>query len=243
MRRFTPLPFALVALSLGCGEPAAEEGDYPEAVAADPDHYSVEFENDLVRLVRIDYGPSESSVMHTHPANCSVALGDASWRMTDPDGEVTEDTSTLGEVSCGEATVHLPENAGSGPAELILIELEDARTAQPQPAAEQEHPDAVAADPDHYSVEFENDAVRLLRIRYGPGESSAMHHHPANCAIFLSDQPATFELPSGDVEEAEPAATGEVSCVDAETHLPTNAGEGELELILLEFKGRETLQG
>ena len=68
------------------------------------------------------------------------------------------------------------------------------------------YPDAVTADPDHYSVEFENDAVRLLRIRYGAGESSVMHHHPPNCAVFLKDQPTTFELPSGEVMEAPPPA-------------------------------------
>ena len=56
-----------------------------------------------------------------------------------------------------------------------------------------EYPDAVTADPNHYSVEFENAAARLIRITYGPGESSVMHRHPPNCAIFLRDQPVTME--------------------------------------------------
>lgn len=109
-------------------------------------------------------------------------------------------------------------------------------------ASQDEYPDAVTADPDHYTVEFENDVVRLLRIRYGPGESSAMHHHPANCAVFLKGQPGTFELPSGEVQEFPAAPAGEVTCVDAEVHLPTNRGDEELELVLLEFKGRDTLE-
>lgn len=33
-----------------------------------------------------------------------------------------------------------------------------------------EVPDAVAADPKHYSVSFENDVARFVRVRYGPGE-------------------------------------------------------------------------
>jgi len=109
------------------------------------------------------------------------------------------------------------------------------------PRAAQDHPDAVTADPDHYSVEFENDVVRLLRIQYGPGETSTMHYHPANCAIFLNDQQANFELPDGEVVEA-PMTAGEVLCADAEIHLPTNTGDAALEVILVEFKGRETLQ-
>ncbi len=87
------------------------------------------------------------------------------------------------------------------------------------------YPDAVTADPDHYTTEFENDTVRLVRIRYGPGETSVMHHHPANCVIFLKDQPTTFELPSGEVVEAPQGETGQVACGDAEAHLPTNTGD------------------
>ena len=110
-----------------------------------------------------------------------------------------------------------------------------ARTAE-------EYPDAVTADPDHYSVEFENDVARLVRIRFGAGETSVMHHHPASCNIFLINQPITLELPNGDVLENPTATTGQVQCSDAEVHLPTNTGEDALELIVLELKGREALQ-
>ncbi len=102
-----------------------------------------------------------------------------------------------------------------------------------------EAPDAVSADPQHYAVELENDVVRILRIRYGPGETSVMHRHPANCAIFLTAGGTTFELPDGETAEAswEP---GQVQCGDAEVHLPTNSGTEALELILVELKGRDT---
>ena len=39
------------------------------------------------------------------------------------------------------------------------------------------YPDAVTADPERYSVSFENDVARFLRVRYGPGEKSPMHRH------------------------------------------------------------------
>ena len=35
--------------------------------------------------------------------------------------------------------------------------------------------DAVQADPQHYTVELEDDRVRVLRARYGPGEKSVPH--------------------------------------------------------------------
>ncbi len=236
MRHAKLLPIALVSFSFGC---AGAPEEYPDSVTADPDHYSVEFENDAVRLVRIAYGPGEQSVMHRHPASCGVGLGDATWQMTDAEGTVTDDAGALGSVDCFEASVHLPENTGSEASELILIEFKEGAMAG---SASAEYPDAVTADPDHYSVEFENDVARLVRIRYGAGETSVMHHHPAHCAIFLINQPSTFELPNGDVQENQRTTTGQVQCSDAEVHLPTNTGEDALELVVLELKGREAFQ-
>ena len=105
-------------------------------------------------------------------------------------------------------------------------------------ASSQEAPDAVAADPQHYSVEFENDVVRVLRIRYGPGETSVMHRHPANCAIFITGASVTFQLPTGETVNAG-GTPGQVLCGDAEVHLPTNTGSEANEVIVVELKGRE----
>ena len=238
MRYTKLLPIALLSLYFGCGEAETPE-EYSDSVTADPDHYSVEFENDAVRLVRVSYGPGEESVMHTHPANCAVGLAGGSWEFTDPEGVVTELTLGFGETGCGEAGAHNPRNASTEVGEGILIEFKEGATAG---SATSEYPDAVTADPDHYSVEFENDVARLVRIRYGAGETSVMHSHPANCAIFLINQPTTFELPTEEVVELPTTTTGEVLCRDAEAHLPTNTGEEGLELVLLELKGREAVQ-
>ena len=105
-------------------------------------------------------------------------------------------------------------------------------------ASSQEAPDAVIADPQHYTVEFENDVIRVLRIQYGPGETSTMHRHPANCAIFITDATATFELPDGETVDASGTA-GQVLCGDAEVHLPTNDGDGPIHVIAVELKGRD----
>lgn len=105
-------------------------------------------------------------------------------------------------------------------------------------ASSQEAPEAVSADPQHYSVEFENDVIRVLRIRYGPGESSVMHRHPANCAIFITQTNGTFQLPTGETMDAV-GTPGQVLCGDAEVHLPTNTSASPFEVIVIELKGRE----
>ena len=102
-------------------------------------------------------------------------------------------------------------------------------------------PDAVSADPDHYSVSFENDLVRLLRVRYGPGEKSVLHRHSASCTVFLTDQEFNFTLPDG-TTAPDAVAAGQLGCGNANTHLPQNIGAEEAEFIMIEFKNRETFR-
>ena len=102
-------------------------------------------------------------------------------------------------------------------------------------------PDAVSADPDHYSLSFENELVRLLRVSYGPGEKSVMHRHSASCVIFLTDQTFNFTLPDGTTEPASVPA-GALGCGDGNVHLPENIGAEPAEFIMIEFKNRDVFQ-
>jgi hypothetical protein len=73
-------------------------------------------------------------------------------------------------------------------------------TAEPSPETATEEGgsgDPTVLDPDHYMTEFENDAVRIVRIKYGAGEESVMHYHPDSVAVFLTDIQAQMTLPDG----------------------------------------------
>ena len=102
-------------------------------------------------------------------------------------------------------------------------------------------PDAVSADPAHYSVSFENELVRFVRARYGPGEKSVMHRHSASCVIFLTDQSFNFTLPDGTTEPASVPA-GALGCGDGNVHLPENIGAEAAEFIMVEFKNRASFR-
>lgn len=95
--------------------------------------------------------------------------------------------------------------------------------------------DPTVVDSAHYKVEFENDQVRVLRITYGPGEKSVMHHHPDSLAVFLTDHNVRFTCPDGKTEEVQ-AKAGQTAWTAAEDHLPENIGDQKLELILVEMK-------
>ena len=95
--------------------------------------------------------------------------------------------------------------------------------------------DPVLVDSAHYRLEFENDDVRVIRITYGPNDSSVMHSHPAGVAVFLTDQRVQFTLPDGQTVEVEGQA-GDVRWLEAGSHLPRNQSDRPFELIFVEIK-------
>jgi quercetin dioxygenase-like cupin family protein len=97
--------------------------------------------------------------------------------------------------------------------------------------------DPVKVDANHYKVEFENDQVRVLRVKVGPGEKSIMHRHPNAVAIFLADVNGKFTFPDGKTEDINRKA-GEVLWTPAVTHLPENVGAQPFEVILVELKSQ-----
>ena len=95
--------------------------------------------------------------------------------------------------------------------------------------------DAAKLDPKHYKVEFENDKVRVLRIKYGPGEKSVMHDHSEGVVVILNDQKAKFTQPNGESFTTSPKA-GTVFWSKATRHLPENIGSVTTEVIQIELK-------
>lgn len=102
--------------------------------------------------------------------------------------------------------------------------------------------DATKIDPDHYKVELDNDQVRVLRIKYKPGDESKMHSHPEGVAIFLTDHNAEMKTENGKVMEMEGDA-GDVLWVDKAKHQPKNVGKKPFELIQVELKNNTNVAG
>ena len=112
--------FSAVAVAVLMGASVSRAQD---PVKVDPKHYSVVFENDAVRVLHIHYAVGEKSVMHSHPDSVAVFLEEQKAKMTHPDGKSEEMSGKKGEAVFTPAGVHLPENIGTGPIELILVEL------------------------------------------------------------------------------------------------------------------------
>jgi quercetin dioxygenase-like cupin family protein len=110
---------------------------------------------------------------------------------------------------------------------LFIMSLSSAVMAQ----------DPVKVDPKHYTVEFENSQVRVLRIKVGPHEKSVMHRHPNAVAIFMTDVNGKFTFPNGTSQDINSKA-GETRWTPATTHLPENTSDQPFEVILIELKTR-----
>ena len=98
-------------------------GGKADPVKVDPKHYKVEFENERVRVLRVSYGPGEKSVMHYHPDAVAVYLTDGTTRMSTPDGKSQDIPAKAGTARWTAAGSHLPQNTGSQPSEVIVVEL------------------------------------------------------------------------------------------------------------------------
>jgi mannose-6-phosphate isomerase-like protein (cupin superfamily) len=94
-----------------------------DAVKVDPGHYKVETENAKVRVLRVHYGAHEKSVMHSHPDSVAIFLTDGMVKMTDANGKTQDMPAKAGQAMYTAAQVHLPENIGDKPLDLILVEL------------------------------------------------------------------------------------------------------------------------
>jgi quercetin dioxygenase-like cupin family protein len=96
--------------------------------------------------------------------------------------------------------------------------------------------DPVVLDSKHYTVEAENDAVRVVRIRYGPREKSVMHQHPPGVGVFLADGTFTFTYPDGRVEEISAKRGDFLAFDEVWEHLPESKSDRDFEAIYVEVK-------
>ena len=207
----------------------------PDAVAADPARYSVLYENDLALIVRVTLSAGARSVMHSHPAGCAIFYQDATLRTTSPSGEVRTHQYRAGDVSCGDAHSHRPENAG-GDTEFVQVHLKNRKTFDHLQTgrslvypARLKAPDPIDADPTHYFVQFENDVVRLARIKVPGGVKTPLHAHLAYCIVEIRDMETGVKA-------------GDASCGNAMAHESVNNAKSVNEAITIEFKNRDSFK-
>jgi len=221
MRRALFLTFFCIAAPIALAQ---------DPVKVDAKHYTVMLDNDQVRVLKIRYGPKEKSVMHEHPASVVVFLNNAQVKFTLPDGSKVDGGGKAGDVRFADAGKHLPQNVGSVALEGVLVELKGGAMGSAKVAS-----DPVKVDPAHHKVMFENDRVRVLRVKFKAHDKTKQHEHPNGVAIYLTNTKAKFTLADGKTREGG-GKRGEVTWAAAENHSVENTAAKPADIILVELK-------
>lgn len=230
MRWLTWIPAAAFGFALVCASPMRAQQDL-DSTKADPAHHTVEFENEQVRVVRFKLGPGEQSARHHHPNSVIVVLTGGSIQNTTDDGKTISTQPRAGDVFWRPALTHVTRNVGGKAIEGILVEPKNPHSARPAGSA-----DVTTFPGTPAKVLFENEQVRVIRFRFDPGEKDAMHGHPDNVQIMLTDAKATVTTPDGKAYQSAGHA-GQVNWRPAIVHSVQNTGDKPFEGVLVEMKG------
>jgi quercetin dioxygenase-like cupin family protein len=118
---------AQVALAAGLAVFTVGAASAQDPVKVDPRHYKVVFENAQVRVLRIHYGPHETSVMHDHPDGVVTYLADGHMRFLLPGGKTIESSGKAGMAIWAPGGPHKPTNLSDKPMDAVLVELKHPR--------------------------------------------------------------------------------------------------------------------
>lgn len=103
--------------------------------------------------------------------------------------------------------------------------------------------DAMAAAPDHHDVVLENDHVRVLDTRLGPGEQTPLHEHAWPAVLHVMSWSDFVRVDAGGNVILDSRAAGMSPAPGAilwgaplAPHSVRNVGDGELRVIAIELK-------
>jgi hypothetical protein len=218
----------------------------PDLLTADPVHYTLELENQWVRVIHEHMPPHEGVKLHTHPdpGGVVVSFTYQNLRQFQADGSSRVLTDGRpGRVSWAAGRTHRGDNLMDTDYDYIEVEPKEQKGPQSNvallPAAPNDYPDPSVSDPGRYHVEFENEFVRVIRVRIAPLDHVAMHRHPSTGAvlILLTDQDARQTFPDGSTRENHyKARTVRWEAPGGGPHADQNLNNAPLEIIRVELK-------
>lgn len=96
---------------------------YQDAVTVAPQIHQVIFENDVVRILKVQLRPGDYAEMHSHPENVNYILQGGLVRFSSPDGTSSEVLLETGKTIHSTGTIHSVESLVDTVFETIQIEF------------------------------------------------------------------------------------------------------------------------
>ncbi len=203
--------------------------------ATTPEPSAPLFENDQVKVVRALEKAHVKGKFHEHkPNRVMVYLQSGRQRFEYQDGRKPAVFDwTAGQVKWSPADgMHAPEVTGDDSFNIVEVELKKPGTGKKVTSSR----DPVAIDPKHYTVEFENDQVRVLRVKIGGHETAPMHEHSLNrVTVYLTPQAFRVTTADGKVESVQHKA-GDAAWGTPVTHKEENSSDQAFEAVVVEIK-------
>jgi hypothetical protein len=179
-------------------------------------------ENDVVKVSRALEKAHVKGSFHEHkPNRVMIYLQSGRQRFEYQDGRPPAVFDwKAGQVVWSKADgMHSPEVVSDDPFNIIEVELKKPGTGMKLTGPL----DSLTADPRHYTVEFENDQVRVLRLKLGAHEVTPMIAHPLNRLVV-------FLTPAGTHK------AGDAIWEPAGTLKDENPGVNPVEMVVVEVK-------
>jgi len=171
---------------------------------------NVKIDSPQARVLVVTEEPHHPSALHEHKMNrVMIYLGNGQFVRTLASGAVQKIDFKFGDVFWSPAEgPHTSEYIADKPFKLVEIELKT--TPQSPPAMPVN--DLLKVDPKHYHLEFENDQVRVVRVKFDAHEKGVFHAHGLNhIVVYLNDQ---GRGKTGEVRLDGPMAHNEENTVD-----------------------------
>jgi quercetin dioxygenase-like cupin family protein len=193
-------------------------------------------DNDQVRVLKVTQQPHTKTRLHNHKINrVMIYMQPGKQEFDYPDlKKKSVLTWKAGEAKWSPASGnHIAEIVSDQPVTIMEIELKKPA----DPAKRATGPlDPVKLDAKAYKVVFENDQVRVLHVKIGPGQSTPLHEHGLNRVVtYLADQKMRVTTPDGKSEIVEHKA-GDVSLAGPGKHKEENVNSTPFEVMVVELK-------
>ena len=203
-----------------------------DPLEVDPGHHKMEFENPYFRVDRGFFGPGESSPdFFDAEGVVIVALTPMRMRLHLPDGKFVDPPPALAGAAVWAPPGKIrPHNLLDQRIEFVIVIPRGSTGSARRIGA-----DPVAADPDQWKIEVDNDAVRALRYQGAPHGKGITHGHPDHVVVFLTNAKTLVRLPN-EKSQYSVRHRGEVVNVSAGEHTPENLLDEPVEVIVVERK-------
>jgi quercetin dioxygenase-like cupin family protein len=204
----------------------------PVAIQKEPRH-QLEFQNGCVRLFNVRIPPGDSTLFHTHENdNVGVKLTDAELNDVIPGGDPARVLVKRGAVAFGHyptPLIHSVSNVGNTLFHNTLVEVLPSK-GLPSNAA-------TLADVAGYTLEIENERVRIFRLVIAPGQSTHQHSHALHgMSVVITEGKIAVGLP-GTATEIVLFKPGDYRWHQGGVkHSLTNVGSANFEVVVIELK-------